>query len=51
MLLQMTYSGRYELDSLDGLFAAEAVQQEVNTDMNGVRLWSFDDFPVDGPVF
>jgi EREBP-like factor len=51
MLLQMTYSGGYECDSLDGLFAAEAVQQEVNTDMNGVRLWSFDDFPVDGSVF
>ncbi|CAD6252522.1 unnamed protein product [Miscanthus lutarioriparius] len=51
MLLQMTYSGGYEYDSLDGLFAAEAVQQEVNTDMNGVRLWSFDDFPVDGSVF
>ncbi|XP_066336098.1 ethylene-responsive transcription factor 1-like [Miscanthus floridulus] len=51
MLLQMTYSGGYEYDSLDGLFAAEAVQQEVNTDMNGVRLWSFDDFPVDGSLF
>ncbi|XP_066338713.1 ethylene-responsive transcription factor 1-like [Miscanthus floridulus] len=51
MLLQTTYSGGYEYDSLDGLFAAEAEQQEVNTDMNGVRL-SFDDFPVDyGAVF
>ena len=49
MLLQMPYSGGY--DSLDGLFAAEAVQQDVNNDMNGVSLWSFDEFPVDGYVF
>ena len=51
MLLQMPYSGGYV--SLDGLFAAEAVQvqQDVNNDMNGVSLWSFDEFPVDGSVF
>jgi EREBP-like factor len=49
MLLQMPYSGGY--DSLDGPFAAEAVQQDVNNDMNGVSLWSFDEFPVDGSVF
>jgi EREBP-like factor len=45
----MPYSGGY--DSMDGLFAAEAVQQDVNNDMNGVSLWSFDEFPVDGSVF
>jgi len=51
MLLHMPYSGGYV--SLDGLFAAEAVQvqQDVNNDMNGVSLWSFDEFPVDGSVF
>jgi EREBP-like factor len=50
MLLQMPYSGGY--DSLDGLFAAEAVQQDVGNGMDGVRLWSFDEFPaVDGCVF
>ncbi|PWZ53014.1 Ethylene-responsive transcription factor 1 [Zea mays] len=50
MLLQMPYSGGY--DSLDGLFAAEAVQQDVGNGMDGVSLWSFDEFPaVDGCVF
>jgi EREBP-like factor len=53
VLLQMPYSGGYDDDSLDGLFAAdEAVQQDVGNGMDGVRLWSFDEFPaVDGSVF
>jgi EREBP-like factor len=50
MLLLMPYLGGYEY--FGGHFAAEAVQQDVNNDMmNGVSLWSFDDFPVDGAVF
>jgi len=48
MLLQMPYSGGYE--SLDGLFAVDAAQ-DVNNDMNGVSLWSFDEFPDDSAVF
>ncbi|CAL4929419.1 unnamed protein product [Urochloa decumbens] len=52
MLLQMPYSGGYE--SLDGLFAVDAAVQDVNgvsNDMDGVSLWSFDEFPPDSAVF
>ncbi|CAN6302046.1 unnamed protein product [Urochloa humidicola] len=54
MLLQLPYSGGYE--SLDGLFAvdAAAAAQDVNgvsNDMDGVSLWSFDEFPPDSAVF
>ncbi|XP_062208833.1 uncharacterized protein LOC133910453 [Phragmites australis] len=45
MLFQLPYSDGYE--SIDSLFAG----QDVNNDMNGVSLWSFDEFPVDGAVF
>lgn len=46
MLLQLPY------ESLDGLFASEAVVQDVNNDMNGgVNLWSFDEFPLDSTIF
>ncbi|WVZ55714.1 hypothetical protein U9M48_006339 [Paspalum notatum var. saurae] len=54
MLFPLPYSGGY--GSLDSLFAAEAVVQDVNgvtNDMNGggVSLWSFDEFPLDGTIF
>ncbi|CAN6285458.1 unnamed protein product [Urochloa humidicola] len=53
MLLQLPYSGGYE--SLDGLFAVDtAAAQDVNgvsNDMDGVSLWSFDEFPPDSAVF
>ncbi|RCV46241.1 hypothetical protein SEVIR_9G521100v4 [Setaria viridis] len=50
-LLQLPYSGGYE--SLDGLFAVDAAQDVngVNNGMDGVSLWSFDDFPADSAVF
>ncbi|KAL6660013.1 hypothetical protein ACP70R_002135 [Stipagrostis hirtigluma subsp. patula] len=48
MLFQLPYSDGYE--SADSLFAGEA-DQDVNGDMNGVTLWSFDEFPSDGTVF
>jgi EREBP-like factor len=44
MMLQLPYSGGYE--PLDGLFAVDAAQ-----DMDGVSLWSFDEFPPDSAVF
>ncbi|GJN30482.1 hypothetical protein PR202_gb18791 [Eleusine coracana subsp. coracana] len=48
MFFQMPYmDGGYE--SIDSLFAGG---QDVNTDMNGVGLWSFDEeFPIDGALF
>uniref|UniRef100_A0A0A9B3L3 AP2/ERF domain-containing protein n=1 Tax=Arundo donax TaxID=35708 RepID=A0A0A9B3L3_ARUDO len=51
MLFQMPYSDGYE--SIDSLFAGEGGQDvnSVNNDMNGVSLWSFDEFPMDGAVF
>ncbi|KAL6648688.1 hypothetical protein ACP70R_012912 [Stipagrostis hirtigluma subsp. patula] len=52
MLFQFPYSDGYE--SVDSLFAGEAADQDVNAvncDMNGVILWSFDEFPGDGAVF
>ncbi|RLN40152.1 ethylene-responsive transcription factor RAP2-3-like [Panicum miliaceum] len=51
MMLQLPYSGGY--DSLDGLFGVDAAQDVngVNNDMNGVSLWSFDEFPADSAVF
>jgi EREBP-like factor len=52
MLFQLPCSDTYE--SIDSFFAGEANIQDasgVNNGMDGVSLWSFDDFPMDGALF
>jgi EREBP-like factor len=53
VLFQLPYMvGGYE--SIDSLFAGGEAVQDVNTvnnNMNGVGLWSFDEFPVCGALF
>jgi EREBP-like factor len=51
MLFQIPCSDTYE--SIDSFFAGEANIQDagVNSGMDSVSLWSFDDFPMDGALF
>ncbi|KAM3231000.1 hypothetical protein ACQJBY_061266 [Aegilops geniculata] len=52
MLFQLPCSDTYE--SMDSLFAGDAVIQDargVDGCMDGVSLWSFDEFPMDSAIF
>jgi EREBP-like factor len=52
MLFQLPCSDTYE--SIDSLFAGEANIQDVtgvDGSMDGVSLWSFDEFPMDSAIF
>ncbi|KAM0864676.1 hypothetical protein ACQ4PT_043774 [Festuca glaucescens] len=52
MLFQLPCSDTYE--SIDSFFAGDANTQDAtgaNSGMDGVSLWSFDDFPMDGALF
>ncbi|KAL6867724.1 hypothetical protein ACP4OV_015748 [Aristida adscensionis] len=51
MVFQLPFADGYE--AIDSLFAGEAGQDVngVNSDVNGVSLWSFDEFHFDGAVF
>ena len=51
-LFQLPCSDTYE--SIDSLFAGDAVIQDalgVDTGMEGVSLWSFEEFPMDSAIF
>jgi EREBP-like factor len=53
ILFQLPCSDTY--DSIESFFAGDANIQDatgaVNGGMDGVNLWSFDDFPMDGALF
>ena len=52
MLFQLPCSDTYE--SIDSLFAGDAVIQDalgVDSGMEGVSLWSFEEFPMDSAIF
>ncbi|KQK23284.1 ethylene-responsive transcription factor 1 [Brachypodium distachyon] len=53
MLCELPWSESDTCESIEGLFAGDAVQDAggVNTGMDSVSLWSFDEFPMDAAAF